>query len=82
MNLAELKKQSLAFTKNNHKIKKIISIQAKRKLILRTIDLVQNKIKRWRRFTSTTLDTAQSSKPQIQETRQLAKLEAKEQQQD
>lgn len=34
MELASLKKQSLAFTKNNVKIKKILSIQSKRKLII------------------------------------------------
>lgn len=54
--LADLKAKSIAFTFNNLKIRKIISIQRRKETILATVDKLKEKLKRWRLFTRTTLD--------------------------
>jgi len=51
-----LKAKSLAYIFNNHKIRKIISIQQRREQILETVEKVKSKIVRWREFTKTTLE--------------------------
>jgi len=55
--LAELKAKSIAFTFNNLKIRKIISIQRRKETVRATVEKLQEKLRRWRRFTRTTLDT-------------------------
>jgi len=62
--LAELKAKSIAFTFNNLKIRKIISIQRRKETVRATVEKLQEKLRRWRRFTRTTLDTtAAQSRP-------------------
>lgn len=56
VSLSELKAKSIAYTFNNLKIRKIISIQRKKETILATVDKLKEKIKRWREFTRTTLE--------------------------
>lgn len=53
--LADLKAKSIAFTFNNLKIRKIISIQRRKETILATVEKLKEKLKRWRLFTRTTL---------------------------
>ena len=57
--LAELKAKSIAFTFNNLKIRKIISIQRRKETVRATVAKLEEKLRRWRRFTRTTLDTTQ-----------------------
>ena len=54
--LAERKARSIAYKFNNLKIRKIISIQRKKETIIKTVDKIKEKVKRWRQFTKTTLD--------------------------
>lgn len=54
--LAPLKAKSIAYKFNNLKIRKIISIQRKKESILKTVEQLKDKIKRWRQFTRTTLE--------------------------
>lgn len=54
--LAEKKARSIAYKFNNLKIRKIISIQRKKETIIKTVDKIKEKVKRWRQFTKTTLD--------------------------
>ena len=64
--LAELKAKSIAFTFNNLKIRKIISIQRRKETVRATVEKLQEKLRRWRRFTRTTLDTtAPAAAPSI-----------------
>jgi len=56
MCLAPKKAQSLTFTFNNSKIKKIISIERRKELINETVQKLRERLIRWRKFTRTTLD--------------------------
>ena len=58
--LSDLKSKSIAYVFNNNKIRKIISIQRQREVINSTVDKLKDKLKRWRLFTRTTLDTTSS----------------------
>ena len=53
--LADLKAKSVTYVFNNHKIRKIVSIQRRRETIDATVQKLREKIIRWRKFTRTTL---------------------------
>ena len=53
--LADLKGKSITYVFNNHKIRKIVSIQKRRETIDATVQKLREKIIRWRKFTKTTL---------------------------
>jgi len=53
--MAKLKAKSVTYASNNQKIRKILSIQRKREVIMKTVDKLKDKIYRWRQFTRTTL---------------------------
>ena len=55
--IADLKAKSISYVFNNLKIRKIISIQRRKEVINSTVELLKDKIKRWRLFTRTTLET-------------------------
>ena len=59
--LSKDKAKSLAYVFNNFKIRKIISIQRRKETINSTVEKLKDKIKRWRQFTRTTLDTSKPS---------------------
>jgi len=54
--LSEQKAKSIAYCFNNHKIRKIVSIQRQKETIFATVDKLKEKLRRWRLFTRTTLD--------------------------
>lgn len=56
VNLSYLKARSMAYTFNNYKIRKIVAIQKRKEIIVSTVKKVQDKLKRWRAFTRTTID--------------------------
>lgn len=48
--LSHKKAQSISFVFNNHKIRKIVSIQRKRETIFATVDKLKTQLKKWRMF--------------------------------
>jgi len=54
--LAGQKAKSLAYVYNNMKIRKIISFQRRREVIVATVEKLRKKLVRWRLFTGTTLE--------------------------
>jgi len=76
--LADLKAKSIAFTFNNLKIRKIISIQRRKETILATVEKLKEKLKRWRLFTRTTLsDYDQRNKEEDQRRKEEEEREQK-----
>ena len=55
--LADLKAKSIAYCYNNIKIRKIIAIQRQKESTEATVEKIKEKLKRWRIFTRTTLDS-------------------------
>ena len=56
--LAENKAKSIAYCFNNTKIRKIIAIQRQKETTEATVEKIKEKLKRWRIFSRTTLDTS------------------------
>ena len=56
MKLAGQKAKSLAYVYNNMKIRRIISFQRRREVILATVDKLRKKLVRWRQFGKGTLE--------------------------
>lgn len=61
--LSVLKAKSNAFVFNNYKIRKIVSIKFRKEQIMATVEVIKDKLKRWRAFTKTTLDVSNKMKP-------------------
>ena len=70
LKLAPLKAKSLAYQFNNLKIRKIISIQRKKEAIMKTVDRLKEKMKRWRAFTRTTLEPSEGKSAPLRELRE------------
>jgi hypothetical protein len=56
--LSELKSKSKTYIFNNLKIQKILSMQRRKASIHKVVDVLKEKILRWRKFTKTTLVNA------------------------
>lgn len=55
MQLSGIKAKSITYIYNNEKIRKVVSIQRKKEVIMQTVEKYKEKLIRWRKFTKTSL---------------------------
>ena len=69
----------MAYVFNNHKIRKIVSIQIKKETILATVEKLKVKLKNWRIFARDALDDNLNKKRVDQSEKLVSKLSLKSQ---
>jgi len=77
--LSQTKAASMAYVFNNHKIRKIVSIQIKKETILATVEKLKVKLKNWRIFARDALDDNLNKKQVDQSEKLVSKLSLKSQ---